>query len=108
MVVFQIQLTRTIFPYRCLLANILQTLLLLTKVLLLAQLRRFVWHLSLLGVHDIHEHTHFLDTFPFDAKLLYGFVEFRAPHQTWTNDPVLRQLWNVKLLLHLYLSTQCM
>ena len=83
--------TRNILPYR--LDNIIVVyylswllhrvlLLLLTMLyMLLTHPRRFVGHLSLLGVHHIHEYAHSsAHTAPSDVKVLQRFVHVCSLH----------------------------
>ena len=70
--------------------------------MLLAHPHRFVGHLCLPSVQDVHVHTHSTHTFSsLDAKVFDWAVQFVTLDKTSTDDPVLRESGNVKLLFNL-------
>ena len=81
--------------------DVLKLLLLLLTMLLLSHPRRFVRHLGLLGVHHVHEDVDLPDPISLDPQLLQRLVRIVALDEPRTDDPVLRQFRNVKLLLNL-------
>ena len=52
-------------------------------------------------MHHVHEDVDLPDPVPLDSQLLQRFIRVIALDEPRTNDPVLRQFRNVKLLLNL-------